>query len=112
MALEGSIARQMGDIVVDKRQYITDDDLVMGVNDNFVEFTLTASNTGTCTLPSVVEAVGRIYTIHAIDAGGGCTVQDKADDAGLTDITLDADGESTVLYSDGVYWNELQANYS
>lgn len=105
-------SRLSGDEHLQKITFVTDDDLIMTAAMNVVEVTLTGSETGTVTLPPVADAAGQIYVVRAVDAGGGCTVEDKAADAGLTDITLDADGESTVLLSDGKYWNELQANYS
>lgn len=106
-------SRLHSDVVMDKRQYVSDANLTMGVGDFVVEVTLTAANNSAVTLPSVAEATGGIYVVRLVAVGtGAVTLSDKDDDAALTDITLDAAGESTVLYSDGRYWNELQANYS
>lgn len=105
-------SRLAGDEHLQKITFVTDDDLTMTAAMNVVEVTLTGTETGTVTLPPVAEAAGQMYVIRAVDAGGGCTLTDNADDAGFADVALDADGESTVLLSDGKYWNELQANYS
>ena len=108
-----SQARMHSEMVLDKRQHIADVGLSMGINDMVVEVTLTDANDSAVVLPSVSEAVGGIYVIRLVAVGSGAvTVSDNSDDAALTDITLDAAGESTVLYSDGIKWNELQANYS
>jgi len=90
---------------------VTDGNLAMEVEDMVVHYYLT-TGTATCVLPSVKEARGKIYTIWAMDGTGTITVTDLANDAGLTDITLDATGEHVVLYSDGFHWYELVSGYS
>ena len=40
------------------------------------------------------------------------TVTDRDDDAGLSDITLDATAEYTLLLSDGFYWYEIASNHA
>lgn len=105
--------RLHSDEVLDKRQHLTDEGLTMGISDFVVEITLTDANDSAVVLPSVSEAMGGIYVVRLNAVGtGAVTLSDKANDAALSDITLNAAGESTVLFSDGVKWNELQANYS
>jgi len=82
------------------------DDLAMEVEDQVVHAYVTAG-AATITLPSVKEARGKVYSIWAMDGTGSMAVEDKAGDAGLTDITLDATGEHTLLYSDGFHWYEI-----
>lgn len=102
-----------GEQVMDKRQHLSDEGLSMSVRDMVVEITLTDANNSAVILPSVSEAMGGIYVIRLNVVGtGAVTLSDNGNDAALSDITLNAAGESTVLYSDGVKWNELQANYS
>jgi len=97
----GSLA-QSGNVV-----FLTDDDLVMDVNDLLVRATVSEVGEKLITLPSVVEAVGRIYTIYAVAvATGTLKAQDKGDDAGLTDLTFTT-GQYSVLYSDGYLWYVL-----
>ena len=84
------------------------DDLVMEVEDQVVHAYCTAG-AGTITLPSVREARGKIYSIWAMDGSGSIAVEDHANDAGLTDITLDATGEYALLYSDGFHWFTLDS---
>ena len=73
----------------------------------------TNTQTFTATLPNVSAARGKIYVITGtLCTGYAITLQDNDDDAGLTNITLDADGEYVVLYSDGRMWYELCTGYS
>lgn len=67
-----------------------------------------ADNTMTITLPPVNEAAGRFIYIMAT-AGGTAqtTIADNGDDAGLTDIALDGNGEYAILYSTGEKWIEI-----
>uniref|UniRef100_A0A6H1ZMZ0 Uncharacterized protein n=2 Tax=viral metagenome TaxID=1070528 RepID=A0A6H1ZMZ0_9ZZZZ len=61
----------------------------------------------TITLPPVVEAKGRFYSIVARSITGTfyITVQDKDDSDGWEgDFVLDAAGEGQLLYSDGLKW--------
>jgi len=90
---------------------VTDANLAMEIEDMVVHGYIT-TGTKTITLPSVKEARGKVYTIWAMDGTGTFTVTDLADDAGLTDITLNATGEHVVLYSDGFHWYELVSGYS
>ena len=67
----------------------------------------------TVELPAVSEGEGMVITIQATIADSKTvTVADQDDSAGWSDITLDADGEYVVLYSDGFYWHELVTGYS
>ena len=74
----------------------------------------TASNSYTVTLPPVAEAIGQIVYIRATIANSKVvTVADNNDDGGLSDVTLDGDGEYVVLLSVGKYWiNLATAGYS
>jgi hypothetical protein len=66
----------------------------------------------TLTLPNVSLAKGKIYSIYLVDDGANVTIQDNDDDSGLSNITLDADDEYTVLYSDGFKWYEIASNHA
>jgi len=73
----------------------------------------TTYDSWTLTLPPVSQAVGRAIFIKASIANSKTiTVEDNSDDAGLSDITLDGDGEYVMLWSDGVAWYELLTGYS
>jgi len=76
-----------------------------------------ASTTGdafTITLPDVAESAGRIYTIYMVARSDtdDITIEDNGDDSSLTDITLDAAAEYSILYSDGYEWFELASNHA
>ena len=84
----------------------------MTINDRHVRADASGGSF-TLTLPSVAEAAGMIFDIEAVDVDStAVTVQDKGDDAGLTNITLNADNEHVVLYSNGYSWRELKTGYS
>lgn len=73
----------------------------------------TANDSYTVTLPSVAEAVGQIVYIQAEVANSKTlTVADNADDGGLSDISLNGDGEYVMLISTGEIWRELITGYS
>jgi len=74
----------------------------------------TATDSWTLTLPPVAEAIGQVVFVYATVANSKTlTVADNNDDGGLTDISLNADGEYVVLLSVGKYWiNLATAGYS
>lgn len=60
------------------------------------------------TLPSVIEAAGKIYTILQVSGTNTTTIQDIDDSADWTNITtMDAVNDSVALYSDGYKWHVL-----
>lgn len=62
----------------------------------------------TLTLPPVVEARGKIYTIWLVDADSNDLVITDSGDAALwNDITLGDDADYLVLFSNGERWFEL-----
>lgn len=63
-------------------------------------------NTVTVTLPPVNECAGQLYYIGAPlgATGNTTTVADNGDDAGFSDLTMDADDDHTLLYSTGHRW--------
>jgi len=73
----------------------------------------TANDSWALTLPPVAEAAGRILSIYATVANSKTlTVQDQDDSVGWTDISLNADDEHVLLYSDGLRWHEIHVGYS
>jgi hypothetical protein len=64
------------------------------------------------TLPSVREACGLIFDIQAISVSTATTIQDKGNDAAMSNITLDGANEYVVLYSNGFAWRELVTGYA
>jgi hypothetical protein len=73
-----------------------------------VEYT-TAAGACACTLPPVIEAMGKIYTISLITDGGDLTVQDQDDSRDWTDLTMDTANDYCCLYSDGRKWFNLDS---
>jgi hypothetical protein len=69
-----------------------------------------ASYTVTIYLPSVAAAKGRMYAIRATDFGAGVIIADQDDSLEWSDLTTDADGEYTLLYSDGRQWFSLSTD--
>lgn len=68
----------------------------------------TATDDWTLTLPPVSEAQGMIVYIYVTMANAKTlTVQDNADDAGMTDLDMDADADDVVLFSTGKFWVQL-----
>jgi hypothetical protein len=78
------------------------------VADQVVELTVnTANSSVTISLPSVVEAKGRIYSIMAVLVANSkhVYVTDKAgDDTLLATIDLDTTADFVILYSNGRRW--------
>jgi len=95
--------------------FLTGVTLSMDINDQVVKVTTTSDADNTAiTLPSVRAAVGRIYSIYFDTLGDdeSVVISDLGDDAGLSDITLDAADEYSILYSDGYRWYEIASNHS
>ena len=63
----------------------------------------------TITLPNVTEAMGNIYSIYCTDltSPATVTVQDQNESLGWSDLSLTADNDNVLLYSDGVAWKKL-----
>lgn len=104
-----------GEQVLDHYVTVTGENYSMTIRDSVVRVYAADDGAVTITLPSVAEAYGAgIFDIEALDASGSgaVTVQDKSNDAGLTDITLNADNESVSLISTGDRWREIDSNYS
>ncbi|RLF65656.1 MAG: hypothetical protein DRN30_03605, partial [Thermoplasmata archaeon] len=62
------------------------------------------------TLPPVAEAKGRLYSIRAktADATNTVTIADKDDSEGWGgDLIFVADGDSVLVYSDGLKWTQI-----
>ncbi len=67
-----------------------------------------SSGSITITLPPVVEARGKIYTLWCIDADSNdMTITDYGDATLWTDIVLGDDNDYLVLFSNGERWFEL-----
>jgi len=79
--------------------------LIMDVNDQLVRYDGTV---GACTitLPSVMEAAGRIYAITTIFTSGSVTIQDKDGDAALGDVSCTT-AYTYVFFSTGYKWCKL-----
>lgn len=103
-----------GDNDLDGRVAYLTADATLRVGQSIVRGTAnTANDSWTLTLPPVAQAIGlSIYIEATIANSKTITVQDNNDDAGLTDITLDADGEYVMLFSTGEAWIELVTGYS
>ena len=112
MGGESKQSRLHGDQIIDKTLFPVDT-ASLGVNDQVVR-ALTNSDNGafTITLPSVVEAKGRIYSIYMISRNStdDITLQDLGDDAGFSDVTLNLAADQILLYSDGFLWHTLASS--
>lgn len=94
--------------VEDRVNQVSDANLSMTVRDRIVEVTLTSANNSTVTLPSVADADGLIYVIRLVAVGtGALTVQDKANDAALSNITMSVAGDYIVLMAVKGVWASL-----
>lgn len=79
----------------------------------------TTGSAFTITMPPVAEAKGLIFVIFMVSrsASDDITIADNNGDSDggdleAGDITLNADDEYSVLYSDGYAWYELAKNHS
>lgn len=115
MPLEGKQSRFASDQVINKVLY-PDDTVSLGVNDQVVRAsTVSANNAFTITLPGIVEAAGRFYSLFMVarNSSDDITIQDKADDTqvngsgGLADITFNLALDRVLLYSDGFVWHTV-----
>lgn len=112
MSLEGKQSRFSGDQVINKVLY-PDDTVQLGVNDQVVRAsTVSANNAFTITLPNVVEAKGRFYSIYMVsrNSSDDITIADRLDETSLSDITLNLAADSVLLYSDGFIWHTVTSN--
>lgn len=68
--------------------------------------------TGIVTLPSVAEAVGKIYCLVAPTgaAGNDVSIYEKETGSEYTDGDMDADGDYLVLICTGTGWLTLKTN--
>jgi hypothetical protein len=90
-----------------KFRRVSNENATLGVHDQVVTVE-TDAGVATITLPNVGEAAGKIFTITAPNAtGNNVTVEDNADESGLADQSITGDGDSIVLYSDGLAWHVL-----
>jgi len=99
------------------------DTYAMQLGDRVVNATLAAAKT--VTLPPVKDAAGHIYTIFGTATADPniLTISQNSADiitenilAGMSgmypSISLDANGEYVVLYSDGCHWHPIAENIS
>lgn len=104
MGLESRHDFMNGAQVLDKFLSMTED-ATLGVNQQIVVGTTGAVADITLTLPAVVEAIGRIYTVSLeTDGGKDLVIQDADDSVNWTDLTLDTQYDYAVLYCDGRRW--------
>ena len=94
--------------VRDKNEFVTAAAITLDVYDQVVECD-TTSNAITVTLPPVVEAKGKIYSIALItDGGNDVTIQDQDDSRNWDgDYTLADANDEYVLFSNGRKWHVL-----
>lgn len=72
--------------------------------ENVVEFTQLAASFAV-TLPNVAEAAGRFFSLHVVDANSeAVTLQDQDESVDWSNLTIDADADGVLLYSDGRKW--------
>ena len=105
--------RSSGDLSQSGKVVFATATLVMDVNDQNVRCVTDGGTGFTVTLPSVREAAGRIYSISLVTDGGmNVTIENKADDSVLADITLDTALDYALMYSDGYLWHTLLSESS
>ena len=93
-----------GGQVIDKFLHATES-ATLTVNQNVVVGTTGAVVDVTLTLPAVVDAIGRIFTISLeTDGGKDIVVQDADDSVNWTDLTLDTQYDYAILLCDGRRW--------
>ena len=110
MSSENKQSRLHGDQVINKVLYPVTT-VSLSVFDQVVR-ALTATGAYTITLPSVVEAKGKFYSLYMISRTGAedITIQDKGDDSGLSDITFNLAADQVLLYSDGFLWHTVASS--
>ena len=100
--------RSSGDLSQSGKVVFATATLAMDVNDQNVRCVTDGVLGFTVTLPSVREAAGRIYSISLVtDGGTNVTIENKANDSVLTNITLDDALDYALMYSDGYLWHTL-----
>ena len=113
MGLQPKTSRLHGDQDIQKTIF-PEATVSLGVNDQVVRASTVSGGGGafTITLPSVVEAVGRFYSIYMVARNGSenITIADKSDDSGLSDITLNLAADQVLLYSDGNIWHTVASS--
>jgi len=93
-----------GGQVIDKFLHATES-ATLTVNQNVVVGTTGAVVDVTLTLPAVVDAIGRIFTISLeTDGGKDIVIQDADDSVNWTDLTLDTQYDYAILLCDGRRW--------
>jgi hypothetical protein len=80
-----------------------DDGYEMKVSEQMVFIDLAAATAFNITLPSVREAMGKIYAITPTFAAGSVTIADKDGDAAKGDIGATT-AQTIILYSTGYRW--------
>lgn len=108
MSLERALGEDQG--VFQKQTWVSEDTQLDITQRVVVVDTLDSDIT--VTLPSVGEAIGKVFTFHAPTAGTdtqAVTLEDKDNDsvAWGGDFALDADDDIIVLFSDGRIWHVL-----
>lgn len=98
------------DTVIDKIAFATDD-YEMSVRDYVVRADSTDGGFS-ITLPAVGDAAGRIYTIHFSTDSGDVTIKDQDESEDWSDLTMTAEDDGVVLYSDGRKWWVLHSELS
>ena len=113
MGLERKQSRYHGDQVINKATY-PEATVSLGVYDQVVRASTVSGGGGafTITLPSVVEAKGKFYSLYMVarNSTEDITIADKADDSGLSDITLNLAADQVLLYSDGFIWHTVASS--
>ena len=106
MGLEAIQQRLMGDDVMAKTLYKTAS-YSMKVNDNVIVCTTGSVSDITLTLPPVVQAAGKFYSIYlpnGADGGKDVVIQDQDDSVDWADITMADEEDGRLLFSDGRIW--------
>lgn len=98
---------QFGNVVT----FVSNANKSMVLTDQFVEVSLSSTNSSVVTLPSVAAAGGLSFTIRLTSVGtGSVTIQDLGGDAGLQDIVLAQAGASVTVESNGFVWTVVDEN--
>lgn len=113
MTLEHKVDRFLGDQVINKVVY-PEVTYAMSAEDQVVRASTVNGGAGafTITLPGVVAAKGRFYSVYMVARNGSedITLQDKGDDSGLSDVTLNLAADQILLYSDGFIWHTVTSS--
>jgi hypothetical protein len=114
MGAESKQGRLHSDQVIGKVTYLTAAASLKPYQQVVRVSTTSSGSAFTVTLPSAVECRGKIFSIRmtARDGSKNVTIQDLANDGSLSDITLDAANEYTILYCDGFNFYEIASNHA